>query len=114
MVCDLGYGARYQTGLFGKIHNDQKRWLCTRGNHTEPFTHIETECSPCGNYFPRAFVTKQRDEPFTRMERLARDDPRSHYSEAQYGNRSAAWIRSMAHQGLPFLHAPQHMQLGPD
>merc|ERR1719446_1499654 len=35
----------YQTALFGKIHNNQKGWLCTPNNHTEPFTHIETECS---------------------------------------------------------------------
>ena len=43
--------AGYQTAIFGKIHNDQSRWLCTADNHTEPFDHIETECGPCGGYY---------------------------------------------------------------
>lgn len=92
----------YQTALFGKIHNNQAEWLCSDTNHTEPFTHIETECNPCGNYFPKEFVTKENDERFTKMEVLEADDPRTHYSHAQYGNRSAAWIRKAATQG-PFF-----------
>lgn len=92
----------YQTGLFGKIHNNQAHWLCDDSNHTEPFTHIETECSPCGNYFPSEFVVKEHNELYTKMETLADDDPRTHYSHAQYGNRSAAWIRRVAPEG-PFF-----------
>jgi hypothetical protein len=42
------HSAGYKTAIFGKIHNDQSRWLCTPSNNTAPFTHIETECSPCG------------------------------------------------------------------
>lgn len=111
----------YQTGLFGKIHNDQAGWLCNAKNHTEPFTHIETECKPCGNYMPTDFVTKEKDELHTKMEKLAADDPRTHYSHAQYGNRSAAWIRKVALQGpffcyvgttgphLPATPAPWHL-----
>lgn len=34
-----------------QIHNDQARWLCNPNNRTEPFDHIETECSPCGGYY---------------------------------------------------------------
>ena len=29
--------AGYATAIFGKIHNDQKSWLCGRKNHSEPF-----------------------------------------------------------------------------
>ena len=32
--------AGYQTGIFGKIHNNQGSWLCKEDNHTEPFDHI--------------------------------------------------------------------------
>jgi N-acetylglucosamine-6-sulfatase len=111
----------YQTGLFGKIHNDQARWLCNDQNHTGPFSHIETECKPCGNYNPSEFVVKEQDELYTKMETLADDDPRTHYSHAQYGNRSAAWIRKVAPQGpffcfvgttgphLPATPAPWHV-----
>ena len=118
----------YQTALFGKIHNNQAEWLCggkhgKGGNHTEPFTHIETECSPCGNYFPNAFVTKEKDEKYTKMEVLSKDDPRTNYSHAQYGNRSTAWIRKVASQGpffvfigttgphLPSSPAPWHLDI---
>ena len=93
----------YQTALFGKIHNNQASWLCKPDNHTEPFTHIETECSPCGNYMPKEFVTKQENERYTAMETLTADDPRTHYSHAQYGNRSAAWIKAAAAKEKPFF-----------
>ena len=92
----------YKTALFGKIHNDQSQWLCSAGNHTEPFTHIETECSPCGNYNPKSFVTKQDDELHTRTESLA-NSPWSGYSHAQYGNRSVNWIKKTAAAGDPFF-----------
>ena len=77
----------YKTALFGKIHNNQAEWLCSPKNHTEPFTHIETECSPCGNYFPKSLVTKADDQEHTQIETLHPADPRSNYSHAQYGNR---------------------------
>lgn len=113
----------YQTGLFGKIHNNQGGWLCNRHNRTEPFTHIETECSPCGNYMPDAFVTKRTGEQYTRMEALRDRDPRSRYSHAQYGNRSTAWIREVAPRApffcfigttgphLPATPAPWHTEI---
>lgn len=129
----------YQTALFGKIHNNQAEWLCHPQNHTEPFTHIETECSPCGNYFPKAFVVKSSDAVYTSMETLGDDnvgpqkncsvplkpcsgansvlkycpsnpDPHqcsnqesSHYSHAQYGNRSVAFIKQAAKSSKPFF-----------
>lgn len=95
--------AGYQTALFGKIHNNQAEWLCHPTNHTEPFTHIETECSPCGNYFPRAFVTKSADSIHTAMETLAPNDPRTNYSHAQYGNRSVAFIKQAAKDQKPWF-----------
>ena len=54
-------------------------------NHTEPFSHIETECSPCGNYFPKNFVVKKAGAEFTTMEAILQTDPRTNYSHAQYG-----------------------------
>eukprot|EP00662_Eupelagonemidae_sp_cell21_P046673 gene46673-59416_t len=107
----------------GTIHNNQKEWLCSEDNHTEPFTHIETECSPCGNYMPKSFVTKKNNDEFTQLENLEADDPRTHYSEAQYGNRSMAWIRAAAKKGpffcfigttgphLPATPAPWHIAI---
>eukprot|EP01047_Picozoa_sp_COSAG01_P105879 COSAG01_NODE_35044_length_538_cov_0.685649_2_plen_70_part_01 len=50
------------TAIFGKIHNNQGSWLCSPGNHSEPFDHIETECSPCGGYYrvgPNQWVSKE-------------------------------------------------------
>lgn len=91
----------YQTALFGKIHNNQAEWLCHPQNHTEPFTHIETECSPCGNYFPKAFVVKSADAVHTSMQTLGNDKPS--YSHAQYGNRSVAFIREAAKSSKPFF-----------
>ena len=94
----------YQTGLFGKIHNNQAEWLCKANNHTEPFTHLETECSPCGNYNPKSLVTKADGEGYTKMEQLRPESANySHYSHAQYGNRSAAWIKQVAATGRPFF-----------
>jgi arylsulfatase A-like enzyme len=94
----------YKTALFGKIHNDQAQWLCSAANHTEPFTHIETECSPCGNYFPKEFVVKSEDAVYTMMEGpLQPTDNRSNYSHAQYGNRSAAFIMQAAAADEPFF-----------
>ena len=51
----------------------EAEWLCNARNHTEPFTHIETECSPCGNYFPKAFVVKSADAVHTTMQTLPSD-----------------------------------------
>lgn len=89
----------YQTGIFGKIHNDQSRWLCQANNHTEPFTHIETECSPCGGYYRTNWVMKEDDNDVTHLLTIRSDA----YSEAEYGNRSIAWIRKVATTGKPFF-----------
>ena len=43
------------------------------------------------------------DGPYTAMETLAADDPRTHYSHAQYGNRSVAFIKKYAGKGSPFF-----------
>jgi len=93
----------YKTAVFGKIHNNQAEWLCSKENHTEPFTHIETECSPCGNYFPASFVVKSNDAVHTSMETFSHHTATSNYSHAQYGNRSAAFIKQTAAAGDPFF-----------
>jgi N-acetylglucosamine-6-sulfatase len=116
----------YQTALFGKIHNNQAEWLCKPSNHTEPFTHIETECNPCGNYHPKSFVTKMNADEHTKMENILPDDPRTGYSHAQYGNRSIAFIKKAAPLGpffvfvgttgphLPATPAPWHQAIAND
>lgn len=78
--------AGYATALFGKVHNNQKAWLCNPENHSEPFDHIETECSPCGNYYPDspdAWVTKATHGAPHVYETLQPDSPYTNYSEAQ-------------------------------
>ena len=96
----------YQTALFGKIHNNQAEWLCHPQNHTEPFTHIETECSPCGNYL-KAFVVKSADAVHT-MQTLGNDKESSHYSHAEYGNRSVAFIKEAAKSSNHFRVRRHH------
>ena len=99
--------AGYTTGIFGKIHNDQGRWLCNPDNHTEPFDHIETECSPCGGYYRTGvndWVRKDTHDSVPQFETLDPASPYSNYSEAQYGNRTVAWITKLVDAGqLPFF-----------
>jgi N-acetylglucosamine-6-sulfatase len=93
--------AGYKTAIFGKIHNAQKEWLCTPNNHSEPFDHIETECSPCGGYYRTRkddWVSKEEHGSPHVFETLDPADPFSNYSEAQYGNRTARWIRKMTEE----------------
>ena len=59
------------------------------------------QCSPCGNYFPTAFVVKSADAAHTRMEVLGNGT--SAYSHAQYGNRSVAFIKNAATSSKPFF-----------
>lgn len=100
----------YQTALFGKMHNDQGRWLCRPDNATFPFarifSHIETLCSPCGHYTPvepDAWVRLNPATQQTEFETLQPDDPRSGYAEAQYGNRSLRFIQDTVAAGQPFF-----------
>ena len=105
----------YATGVFGKIHNDQSKWLCKPdGNHTDGvfthtdgvFTHIETECSPCGGYYRNGnndWVMKRDDAATTHLFTLPERDYGPAYSHAEYGNRSIAWIRQQARAAKPFF-----------
>jgi hypothetical protein len=87
--------AGYKTALFGKIHNNQAEWLCNPRNHTEPFDHIETECSPCGGYYRTGkdeWVAKGTHDDVPVLQTLDPASPWSNYSEAQYGNRTIRWV----------------------
>ena len=99
--------AGYTTGIFGKIHNNQGDWLCNANNHTEPFDHIETECSPCGGYYRTGkdqWVRKDEHDSVPQLETLDPASAYSNYSEAQYGNRTIAWIRKLvAAKQTPFF-----------
>lgn len=99
--------AGYRTGIFGKIHNNQAHWLCTGNNRTAPFDHIETECNPCGGYYrtgANEWVRKEEHDDVPTLETLDPASPFSNYSEAQYGNRTVAWIRRVVAAGrAPFF-----------
>ena len=79
--------------------------MCHENNHTEPFDHIETECSPCGGYYrtgttpgclilPRRrisyfafsgkneWVKKETHDDVPQLETLDPASPWSNYSEA--------------------------------
>ena len=95
--------AGYWTSIVGKVHNNQKQWLCNeKNNNTEPFTHVSTLCSPCGNYWGNQYVSKQPGESTTRMEQPL-DMEWSTYSHAQFGNRSTAFMRQAVKAGKPFF-----------
>lgn len=112
----------YWTSIVGKVHNGQKKWLCSANNQTEPFTHVGTLCSPCGNYWGAEYVVKDPGDATTRLEKLANATDWSTYSHAQFGNRSTAFMRKavashkpfFAHIGttgphLPSIPAPWHL-----
>ena len=89
----------------------QAGWLCHEDNHTEPFDHIETECSPCGGYYRTLqdeWVTKQNHDDVTVLETLDPESPFSNYSEAQYGNRTVKWIAQVVASKPP----PPHRGIG--
>ena len=68
----------------GKIHNAQADWLCSPDNHSEPFDHVETECSPCGGYYRTGadqWISKDRHDSPHVFETLQPGDPFSNYSE---------------------------------
>ena len=91
----------YATAIFGKIHNAQADWLCSPDNHSEPFDHVETECSPCGGYYRTGadqWVSKDRHDSPHVFETLQPGDPFSNYSEAQYGNRTIRWLKRMTEE----------------
>ena len=68
----------------GKVHNGQKEWLCSpRTNNTDPFTHIATQCRPCGNYWGNEYVVKEIGETGTRMEAPLSPTEWSTYSHGQ-------------------------------
>ena len=100
--------AGYWTSIVGKVHNGQKGWLCNgKHNTTEPFTHVSTLCSPCGNYWGNQYVVKEIGDATTRMEDPI--DPADgnrtwgSYSHAQYGNRSVAFIKQAVKARKPFF-----------
>jgi len=96
----LLHAAGYATGVFGKIHNNQVHWLCKGPSPlTAPFTHIEAECLPCGGYYDNDWSIKQDDNDTAHTFTLPEASYGRAYSEAEYGNRSIAWIRKMATSG---------------
>ena len=88
----------------GDLWQDPQRaadWLCSPDNHSEPFDHVETECSPCGGYYRTGadqWVSKDRHDSPHVFETLQPGDPFSNYSEAQYGNRTIRWLKRMTEE----------------
>ena len=100
------HAAGYATGHFGKLTNDQNAYWCPSDpaapTVTTGFTHISTSCESTGQFWADRYIVKDNDTAAVRYETLATDDAAT-YSTAQFGNRSTAWIRSMAQRGLPFM-----------
>ena len=91
------HAAGYATALFGKLHNDQRHWLCHGTSPlTASFTHIEAECSPCGGYYANAWSRKDNATDMVRTFTLPSAAYGRAYSHAEYGNRTIAWLRQVA------------------
>jgi arylsulfatase A-like enzyme len=103
------HAAGYLTSIVGKVHNDQGSWLCggphgKGDNTTFPFSHISTQCKPCGNYWGTEYVVMDIGEATTRIEAPALDpEAWSTYSHGQFGNRSVAFMKQAVAAGKPFF-----------
>ena len=90
------HAAGYLTGVFGKIHNDQTHWLCHGPSKlVASFTHVETECDPCGGYYATNWVYKEDDDDVATTFTLPAASYGRAYSHAEYGNRSIAWLTNI-------------------
>ena len=112
----------YWTSIVGKVHNGQSSFLCSDHNRTDVFTHIGTQCKPCGNYWGAEYVVKDVGDVTTRLETINGSDW-SAYSHGQFANRTTAFMRAavrakqpfFAHIGttgphLPAIPAPWHLE----
>ena len=97
----------YWTSIVGKVHNNQKGWLCSKHNITFPFTHISTQCQPCGGYWHTKYTVKDIGQATTHLETIDPTDWSS-YSHAQYGNRSAEFIPQRRQGGQAVLCVRRH------
>ena len=112
----------YWTSIVGKVHNGQQSFLCSDHNRPDVFTHIGTQCKPCGNYWGDEYVVKDVGDVTTRLETINGSDW-SAYSHGQFANRTTAFMRAavrakrpfFAHIGttgphLPAIPAPWHLE----
>ena len=66
------HAAGYLTSVVGKLHNGQKEYFCKgsadgeAGNNTAPFSHVSTQCSPCGGYWKGDYIHKAIGDTTTR------------------------------------------------
>ena len=91
-------------------------------NNTAPFSHVSTQCSPCGGYWKGEYIHKALGDSTTRVDNSVNLSAFSGYSHGQFGNRSADFVRQavalkkpfFAYIGttgphLPCIPAPWHM-----
>eukprot|EP00051_Salpingoeca_urceolata_P007288 m.96369 g.96369 ORF g.96369 m.96369 type:complete len:547 (+) comp15188_c0_seq1:275-1915(+) len=93
----------YLTSIVGKVHNAQAKWLCSPGkNRTDAFSHISTQCRPCGGYWNANFTVMGLNETTTHRENLDPNDIHT-YSHGQYSNRSIDFIKQAVALDKPFF-----------
>eukprot|EP01043_Picozoa_sp_COSAG02_P020749 COSAG02_NODE_1030_length_15077_cov_36.210119_13_plen_580_part_00 len=100
------HAAGYLTSVVGKLHNGQKEYFCQtgpHGNNTAPFSHVSTQCSPCGGYWKGEYIHKGIDDPTTQYDNSVDLNAFSGYSHGQFGNRSAEFVRQAVARGRPFF-----------
>lgn len=108
------HAAGYLTSVVGKLHNGQKAYFC-RGmttddsvadggeNKTAPFSHVSTQCSPCGGYWKGDYIHKGIGDTTTRADDSVNLTAFSGYSHGQFGNRSAAFVKEAVRLNKPFF-----------
>ena len=100
--------------------------VAAAGNNTAPFSHVSTQCQPCGACehphsrlcdlarvssdsrclradYRNDYVVKELNDTTTRVDNSVRIGSWSSYSHAQFGNRSAAFVRQAVTLGKPFF-----------
>ena len=99
----------YQTGVFGKVTNDQARYFCGQ-KRADGMSVIGSPCDFGDYYGERYFVKLANGTKY--IEQLKKVDA-STYQTSQIANRTISWIRDITHAqpGQPFFayigpHAP--------
>lgn len=98
------HAAGYLTSVVGKLYNHQFKYFCSpTANNTEPFSHVSTQCGACGGYIKGGWIHKALGDTTTRVDGSVNLSDWSAYSHAQFGNRSAAFVRQAVAMDRPFF-----------
>jgi hypothetical protein len=72
-------------------------------NNTAPFSHVSTQCKVCGGYTRAGYIYKAIGDTTTRIDNSVNLSDWSAYSHAQFGNRSAAFVKQAVALKKPFF-----------